>query len=41
VVNTGEPTPRDFLPEGEGPLVAEGSVYVVGPYAMVVLVSEP
>ena len=41
VVDTIEPGSADFLPEGEGPVVADGSVYVVGPYSMVVLVSEP
>jgi glycogen operon protein len=41
LVDTFQPGPKDFIPEGEGPVVAEGSVSTVGPYAMIVLVSEP
>ena len=41
VVDTSREPPQDFVPEGEGPVVPEGGVYPVGPYSMVVLVSEP
>jgi glycogen operon protein len=40
VVDTAQPGPRDFIPEGEGPVIAEGSLHPVAAYSMVVLVSE-
>jgi isoamylase len=40
VVDTAEPGPRDFIPEGEGPLVPEGSLYPVGAHAMIILIAE-
>jgi glycogen operon protein len=40
VVDTAKASPDDFLAEGEGPVVAEGSLYTVEPFSMIVLVSE-
>ncbi len=40
VIDTSLPSPADFLPEGEGPLVAPGEVYPLPPFAALVLVSE-
>ena len=40
VVDTAEPSPADFIAEGEGPLVSDGTQYTVEPYSLVVLVSE-
>jgi glycogen operon protein len=41
LIDTALSAPDDFIPEGEGPVVADGSVYVVAPFAMLVLISEP
>ncbi len=41
VVDTGLPSPKDFTPEGEGPVVAEGHQYPVAARGLIVLVSEP
>jgi glycogen operon protein len=41
VVDTARPTPDDFVPEGEGPVVADGTAYPVVPFSLIVLVSEP
>ncbi len=40
VIDTAQPSPDDFIPEGEGPVVAEGSSYPVAPHSLIVLVSE-
>jgi glycogen operon protein len=40
VVDTAKPAPEDFLAEGHGPVIAEGSLYTVEPYSLIVLVSE-
>jgi glycogen operon protein len=40
VVDTGCPSPQDFVREGEGPVVAEGAYLTLEPHSMVVLVSE-
>jgi len=41
VVDTAATAPDDFIPEGEGPVVAEGAYYTVAAFGLVVLVSEP
>ena len=41
VVDTFQASPQDFVAEGEGPVVAEGSRYPVGPFALLILISEP
>ena len=41
VIDTARPSPDDFVPEGEGPVVAEGSYYTVEAHSLVVLVTEP
>jgi glycogen operon protein len=41
LIDTALPGPDDFVPEGEGPVVAEGSVYPVAAFGTLVLVSEP
>jgi glycogen operon protein len=40
VIDTAQPSPHDFLDEGTGPVVAEGSELDVAPFSLVVLVSE-
>jgi isoamylase len=40
-VDTSLPPPQDIVPEGEGGLVAAGSRYPVGPFSLVVLVTQP
>jgi glycogen operon protein len=40
VIDTAQPSPLDFIAEGEGPLIADGSVYQVAPFSMLVLLSE-
>jgi hypothetical protein len=40
-VDTARPSPDDFIPEGEGPVVAAGDVLAVAPFSLIVLVSEP
>ncbi|MBX9626846.1 MAG: glycogen debranching protein GlgX [Gemmataceae bacterium] len=40
VVDTARPSPDDFVPEGEGPVIEEGSYYTVEAHSLVVLVSE-
>jgi glycogen operon protein len=39
-VDTALPSPQDIVPLDEGPRVLPGSIYVVAPYSLVVLVSE-
>jgi len=41
VVDTAKPSPDDFIPEGEGPVVLDGSLITLEPYSLVVLASEP
>ena len=41
VIDTARPSPDDFIAEGEGPVVAAGSVYEVSAFGVLVLVSEP
>jgi glycogen operon protein len=41
VADTAKPGPDDFLPEGEGPVVAPGEIYPVAPFSLILLVSEP
>lgn len=41
VVDTALASPLDIVPENEGPHVAPGSTYIVAPYSMIVLISEP
>ena len=40
MTRVAQPSPDDFIPEGEGPLVPESSVYLLAPHSLVVLVSE-
>ncbi|MFO0803404.1 MAG: hypothetical protein U0791_09825 [Gemmataceae bacterium] len=41
VVDTAKPAPEDFVAEGHGPVIAEGSFYTVEPYSLIgVLVGE-
>jgi glycogen operon protein len=40
VIDTALASPEDFVPEGTGPVIAEGTVYPVAPYSMIVLISE-
>ena len=40
VIDTAQPAPEDFLPEGQGPVVEEGAYYTVEGHSLVVLVSE-
>jgi glycogen operon protein len=40
LIDTALPSPQDFLPEGEGPVVPDGSAYTVAAFGMLVLVSE-
>ena len=40
VVDTSQKSPDDFLPEGQGPVVADGSYIALEPYSLLVLVSE-
>ncbi|HXD87027.1 MAG TPA: glycogen debranching protein GlgX [Urbifossiella sp.] len=41
VVDTSKPSPDDFIPEGEGPVVLDGALITLEPYSLVVLVSDP
>ncbi len=41
VIDTALASPLDIVPEEEGPLVVDGSRYIVAPLALVVLISEP
>jgi glycogen operon protein len=41
LIDTARPAPGDFLEEGTGPVVADGAEYEVGPFAALVLLSEP
>jgi glycogen operon protein len=41
VIDTGRPSPEDFVPESEAPMIADGVYYPVAPHALLVLVSEP
>ena len=40
VIDTARPSPEDFVPEGEGPVVAAGGQYEVAPFSALVLVTE-
>src|SRR5262249_59001840 len=40
-VATARPSPEDFIPEGEGPIVPDGPYYPLAPHSLIVLVSEP
>ena len=40
LIDTALPSPDDFVPEGEGPVVAEGSTYTVAAFGALVLISE-
>jgi glycogen operon protein len=40
VIDTARESPDDFVPEGEGPRVAEGEAVPVAPFSVLVLVSE-
>jgi glycogen operon protein len=40
LIDTALPAPQDFISEGEGPLVADGSQYLVAPFSTLVLISE-
>lgn len=40
LIDTALPAPDDFVAEGEGPVVADGSTYSVAPYSTLVLISE-
>jgi glycogen operon protein len=41
LIDTAKPAPGDFLEEGTGPVVADGTEYEVGAFAALVLLSEP
>ncbi|HJZ56435.1 MAG TPA: alpha-amylase family glycosyl hydrolase, partial [Gemmataceae bacterium] len=41
VIDTARPSPEDFIPEGEGPIVPDGPYYPLAPHSLIVLVSEP
>jgi glycogen operon protein len=41
LIDTALPAPADFVAEGEGPLVADGTAYAVAAFATLVLISEP
>jgi glycogen operon protein len=41
LIDTALPSPDDFVAEGEGPVVADGSTYTVAPFSALVLISEP
>jgi glycogen operon protein len=41
LIDTALPSPEDFVPEGEGPPVADGTAYPVAPFSTLVLISEP
>jgi glycogen operon protein len=40
VIDTARRGPDDFVPEGEGPVVAAGDAYEVAPFAALVLVTQ-
>jgi isoamylase len=40
LIDTALPSPEDFVAEGEGPLVAEGSLYTVSAFSALVLITE-
>lgn len=40
VVDTAPPTPQDFVPEDEGPIIIAGHRYPVAAFSLLVLVSE-
>jgi glycogen operon protein len=41
LIDTALPSPDDFVTEGDGPVVADGSTYTVAPFGALVLISEP
>lgn len=41
LIDTARPSPDDLLDEGTGPVVPDGTGYEVGPFAVLVLLSEP
>ncbi len=41
LIDTALPAPNDFVAEGEGPVVADGSTYTVTAFSTLVLISEP
>jgi glycogen operon protein len=40
LIDTALPSPEDFVPEGEGPLIPDGTAYLVAPFSTLVLISE-
>jgi glycogen operon protein len=41
LIDTALPSPEDIVAEGEGPIIADGTAYLVAPFSTLVLVSEP
>jgi isoamylase len=41
LIDTAKPSPNDFLEEGTGPVIADGTEYEVGAFSALVLLSEP
>jgi hypothetical protein len=40
VVDTSLPSPEDIVAEDKGKVIAEGSRYPVGPFSVVIMVTE-
>ena len=40
MIDTALPAPEDIVVEGEGPLIADGTAYLVAPFSTLVLISE-
>lgn len=40
LIDTALPSPEDIVPEGEGPVIPDGTAYLVAPFSMLVLISE-
>ena len=40
LIDTSRPSPEDFIPEGEGPIIPNGKLYHLPEFAVLVLVSE-